>query len=97
MTNCDKVVQGHIILHNLISHMSDFRTPFAERKDEELFQIDREADIQQKVISTGRTKKLLKPLKCFAILDERSAPVCELSVLSGVHIPEERPACRRDH
>lgn len=53
--------------------MSDFRTPFADRKDEELFQIDKEADVQQKVIFTGRKTKLLKPIKCFAILDERSA------------------------
>lgn len=53
--------------------MSNFRTPFADRQDHELFQIDREADGGQKINLIGRPKKPQKPIKCFAILEERSA------------------------
>jgi hypothetical protein len=53
--------------------VSNFRTPFADRKDDELFQIDREPDGQQADLLIGRGKKPLKPIRCFAILEERSA------------------------
>lgn len=53
--------------------MSNFRTPFADRQDHELFQIDKEADEGQKADLVVRLKKPQKPIKCFAILEERSA------------------------
>ncbi|KDR17226.1 ribosome biogenesis protein NOP53 [Zootermopsis nevadensis] len=65
-------------------------TPFADRQDHELFQIDKEADEGQKADLVVRLKKPQKPIKCFAILEERSAVPDPIKKRNRVRTPEER-------
>ncbi|PNF33861.1 hypothetical protein B7P43_G07683 [Cryptotermes secundus] len=86
----------HVNTKDVDSFLDDKRleerlgTPFADRKDDELFQIDREPDGQQAHHFIGRAKKPLKPVKCFAILEERSAVPDPIKKRNRVRTPEER-------
>ena len=50
-----------------------FSAPFSQRCNEELFQIDKEPDDIKEADLQNRVKKPIKPLRCFAILENSSA------------------------
>ncbi|PSN36118.1 Uncharacterized protein C0J52_17203 [Blattella germanica] len=63
--------------------------PFADRQDDELFEIDTVGH-KEELVSTKRTKKKLKPIKCFSILENQSAVPDPITKRNRVRTAEER-------
>ncbi|XP_069694674.1 ribosome biogenesis protein NOP53 [Periplaneta americana] len=93
----------HIDTKDVDSFLDDKRLeerlgkPFAERHDDELFQIDTEANANYELKEVSSGKKSQKPVKCFEILELRSAVPDPITKRNRVRTPEERkhPARKR--